>query len=314
MNDAMKDSLCNSCNLRPAFFARTYSGERLCRKCFSLSIESKVKATINKYKMLRFDDRIAVAVSGGKDSLSLLHILVKTEKNQLKSSIIAIIIDEGIQNYRDEALQIAISNCNELRIDYQIISFKDLYGFTLDEIISRRKKNEKQSSCAFCGVLRRKAINYGARLVKANKIATGHTLDDEVQTILLNIFHGDLSRLTKGKPVSEVVHPCFVQKIKPFCEVLERESALYAYVKNIRFQDKPCPYASEALRNDVRSMLNNMEEKHAGTKFTIFKTIEKIRPVLEQITRKKSFGECSNCGEPTSLGLCKACEMLDRVS
>jgi uncharacterized protein (TIGR00269 family) len=314
MIGTMKISLCTSCSLRSAFFARTYSGEKLCKKCFSDSIESKVKETINKYKMLRFDDRIAVAVSGGKDSTNLLHILAKTQKNQLNSSIIAIIVDEGIQNYRDEALEIAISNCTQLGIKHKIVSFKDLYGFTLDEIISRRKKDKTQSSCAFCGVLRRKAINYAARLVKADKIATGHTLDDEVQTVLMNIFHGDLTRLTKGSPVSEVVHSCFVQKVKPFCEVLERESALYAYVKNIRFQDKPCPYASESLRNDVRSMLNYMEEKHAGTKFTVFKTIEKIRPVLEQINRKNSFMECNNCGEPSSSGLCKACEMLNQIS
>jgi uncharacterized protein (TIGR00269 family) len=263
--------------------------------------------------MLRFNDKIAVAVSGGKDSISLLHILSKTQKNQPRSSLVAIIIDEGIENYRDEALAIAVSNCDNLKIDYKIVSFKDLYGLTLDEIILKRKKNEKQSSCAFCGVLRRKAINYAARLVKADKIATGHTLDDEVQTILLNIFHGDISRLTKGNPVSEIVHPCFVQKVKPFCEILERESALYAFVKKIKFQDTPCPYASEALRNDVRSMLNHMEEKHAGTKFTVFQTIEKIRPSLEQMDKKNSFGDCSSCSEPASLGLCKACEMLNRL-
>ena len=310
----MKSNLCTSCNLKPAFFARKYSGEKLCRKCFCNSIESKVKSTIDKYKMLRFDDRIAVAVSGGKDSLSLLHILVKIEKKQLNSSIIAIIVDEGIESYRDEALEIAVSNCNQLEINYHIISFKELFGYTLDEIISRRKKNDKQSSCAFCGVLRRKAINFAARLVKADKIATGHTLDDEVQTNLLNIFHGDLTRLAKGGPVSKIVHPWFIQKIKPFCEVLERESALYAYLKNIRFQDKPCPYSSEALRNDVRSMLNFVEKKHSGTKFTIFKTIERIRPALENINRKNTFRNCNNCGEPASSLICKGCEMLKRIS
>jgi uncharacterized protein (TIGR00269 family) len=313
VKELIKNNLCSACNLRSVFFARSYSGEKLCKNCFSDSIESKVKKTISKYKMFKFDDKIAVAVSGGKDSVSLLHILSKTQKNQPRSSLIAIIIDEGIQNYREEALEIAVSNCNKLKIDYKIVSFKNLYGLTLDEIISRRGENEKKSSCAFCGVFRRKAINYAARLVNADKIVTAHTLDDEVQTILLNIFHGDITRLSKGSPISEIVHPCFIQKVKPFCEILERESALYAYVKNIKFQDTPCPYSSEALRNDVRSMLNYMEEKHAGTKFTVFQTIKKIRPVLYQLNKKNSFGDCSNCGEPASLGLCKACEMLNRI-
>ena len=304
---------CSSCKERTAFFSRSYSGERLCKKCFVDSIESKVKNTINKYKMFRFDDKIAVALSGGKDSLNLLHILAKTEKNQQRASITAIIIDEGIQNYRDEALEIAVSNCKQLGVQFKIVSFKDLYGLTLDEIISKRKKNDRPSSCAFCGVLRRKAINYAARSVDADKIATGHTLDDEVQTILLNIFHGDASRLIKGRPVSAAVHPCFVQKVKPLCEILEKESTLYAYIKNIQFQNTPCPYASEAMRNDVRSMLNFMEQKHAGIKFTVFKTIEKIRPTLYKMDKKNQFRNCYKCGEPSSSDLCKACEMLNQV-
>lgn len=306
--------LCSGCKSRSAFFSRIYSGESLCKKCFMDSIESKVKNTINKYKMFRFDDKIAVALSGGKDSLSLLHILSKTEEKQQNSSIIAVIVDEGIKEYRDEALKIAISNCKQLGVEYKIVSFVDLYGLTLDEIIARRKSNDKLSSCAFCGVLRRKAINYAARLVSANKVATGHTLDDEVQTILLNIFHGDSSKLIKGRPVSDAIHPCFVQKVKPLCEIPEKECALYAYVKNIQFQDIPCPYASEALRNDVRSMLNFIEQKHAGTKFTVFKTMEKIRSSLNQFGKQKFFRNCSRCGEPASSDICKACEMIKRVS
>jgi 3'-phosphoadenosine 5'-phosphosulfate sulfotransferase (PAPS reductase)/FAD synthetase len=73
----MTDSICTVCKQRESFFYRKYSGQRLCRKCFGESVESKVRATITKYHMLEFDDRLAVAVSGGKDSLSLLHILAK---------------------------------------------------------------------------------------------------------------------------------------------------------------------------------------------------------------------------------------------
>ena len=146
---------------------------------------------------------------------------------------------------------------------------------------------------AFCGA---KPSIRGARQVKANKIATGHTLDDEVQTVLMNIFHGDIARLAKEKPVTSEVHPLFVQKIKPFCEIPEKESALYAYVKKIQFQDTPCPYASEALRNDIRGMLNRMEEKHAGTKFTVFKAIERLRPALEETAKKEDFKTCVNVG------------------
>ena len=212
--------------------------------------------------MLSFDDHLAMAVSGGKDSLSLLHILAKLNRFRPKTKLTAVTVDEGIKGYRNEALEIAAANCKQLEIPHHIVSFKELYGFTLDEIVLKaRSRGEKElTACAYCGVLRRKAINAGARQVHANKVATAHTLDDEVQTVLMNIFHGDIMRLAKEKPVTSEVHPLLVQKIKPFCEIPEKESALYAYVKKIEFQDTPCPYASEALRNDIRGMVNRWRQ------------------------------------------------------
>jgi uncharacterized protein (TIGR00269 family) len=262
--------------------------------------------------MLKFDDHLAVAVSGGKDSLSLLHILAKLRSHRPKTVLTAVTVDEGIAGYRDEALEIAAANCQKLGIPHHVVSFKELYGFSLDEIIQRAQSKglTELTACAYCGVLRRKAINAGARQVHSCKVATAHTLDDEAQTVLMNIFHGDVARLAKEKPVSSEVHPLFVQKIKPFCEVPEAESALYAYVKNIRFQDTPCPYASEALRNDVRAMLNCMEAKHAGTKFTVLRSIERLRPALEETSKREGFRTCIECGEPSASDLCKACEML----
>jgi uncharacterized protein (TIGR00269 family) len=308
-------TVCSVCKRRESFFFRPYSGERLCKKCFAESIEAKVRASIAKYRMFNFDDRIAVAVSGGKDSISLLHILAKMERFHPKASLVAVTVDEGIKGYRDEALAIAAANCKKLEIEHHVVSFKELYGFTLDEIVARAKrKGERElTSCAYCGVLRRRALNVAARDVGADKIATAHTLDDEVQTILLNIFRGDVLRLAKEKPVTDEVHPRFVRKGKPFCEIPEKESALYAYVKKIKFQDMPCPYAPEALRNEIRVMLNRMEEKHAGTKFTVFKSIERIRPALDEIAKKADFKECIECGEPASSDLCKACEMLRQI-
>lgn len=311
----MKASICSACKTKDAFYHRLYSGETLCKKCFVQSIEAKVRATITRYHMLRFDDRLAVAVSGGKDSVSLLHIMAKIKRFRPKTSLMAITIDEGIKGYRDEALKIAVENCRKLQVPHVVVSFRELFGFTLDEIIARARERGMMelTSCAYCGVLRRRALNVAARQVKATKIATAHTLDDETQTILMNIFRGDLTRLYKEKPVTSEVHPLLVQKIKPFYEIPEKESALYAYVKKIPFQDTPCPYAGEALRNDIRSMLNRMEEKHAGIKFTVLKTMERLRPAIEITVSKEAFTVCSECGEPSSLALCKTCELLRHV-
>lgn len=266
--------------------------------------------------MLKFDDHLAVAVSGGKDSLSLLHILAKIKRYRPKTVLTVVTVDEGIAGYRDEALEVAAENCKHLKLSHHIVSFKNLYGFTLDEMIqkARSKEDTKLTACAYCGVLRRKAINIGARQVGANKVATAHTLDDEAQTILMNILHGDIMRLAKEKPVTSQVHPLLVQKVKPFCEIPEAESALYAYVKKIKFQDTPCPYASEALRNDVRWMLNRMEAKHAGTKFTVLRSMERLRPALELTAEAEAFKTCVECGEPSAGDLCKTCEMLHQLS
>lgn len=284
----------------------------LCKRCFIQSVEEKTRATIAKYQMFRFDDKIAVAVSGGKDSVSLLHVLAKIELRHPKAQLVAVTVDEGIRGYRDEALKIAAENCEKLDVEHCVVSFKELFGYTFDQMVKRLKCKDdvNLTPCAYCGVLRRKALNMAARKIGADKLATAHTLDDETQTILLNILHGDVFRIAKEKPVTDKVHPKLVQRIKPFCEIPERETALYAYVKGIRFQSTRCPYASEALRNDARMMLNRMEEKHPGIKFTIFKSIEKIRPAIEETAKEIGLDECVECGEPTTDKICRTCQLL----
>ncbi len=265
--------------------------------------------------MFKFDDKIAVAVSGGKDSASLLYILAMFERKYPKAQLIAVTIDEGIQGYRDEALKLAVDNCRRLDIEHHVISFKELYGHTLDQIVGRLRHNDNNglAPCAYCGVLRRKALNIAARKLGVNKIATAHTLDDETQTILMNIFRGDVSLMAKVKPITDEVHPKLIQRIKPFCEIPERETALYSYIKGISFQEEPCPYASDALRNDARRMINDLEKKHPGIKFAVLKFVEKIRPTLKLMLGKEDLKECVACGEPTTNMLCRTCQIQSQM-
>jgi len=306
---------CSLCKEKDAVYKRLYSGEELCAKCFTRTIEDKVKVTIAKHKMFKPDDRIAVAVSGGKDSVTLLHILAKLEKLFPKASLCAVTIDEGIKGYRDEAVKFAVENCSKLGVEHFVTSFKELFGVQLDELVSllhskSRMNSETLSPCAYCGVLRRRALNLAARKAKADRLALAHNLDDEVQTILLNIMHGDAPRIARVKPVLEESHPMFVPRVKPLCEVPEKEIAFYSYMRKTEFQSLPCPYASTAMRNDIRSIINRLEEKHAGTKFTIYKSIERIRPALEAAEKDVKLCACKVCGEPTVGNICKPCEML----
>jgi uncharacterized protein (TIGR00269 family) len=282
-------TLCTLCRRKDAVFGRSYSGEQLCGRCFCKSIEDKVRRAISKYKMLGPKDRIMVAVSGT--------------------------VDEGIRDYRDEALKIAERNCRKLGIDHAVASFKEQYGYELDEIVElvQRRGERGLTPCSYCGVLRRKALNTMAREAGVNKLVTAHSLDDETQTMLLNLIHGDPLRIARSKPVSSLIHPKLVQRVKPLCQVPEKEVAFYAYLSKIEFQCIPCPYAQTALRNDIRSMLNSMEHKHAGTSYTIFNSMERIRPALEAFTEEVKLHNCKMCGEPTVDNLCRPCQLLQEL-
>lgn len=298
---------CVVCNSTETFYVREYEGVPFCRECFKDNFENRVRRTTSNYHMLDVDDHIALALSGGKDSLTLLKVLHKIEKKFPKSRLTAITVDEGIGKYRSEAIDIAGNQCQELGIDHRIISFKELYGYTLDELVLERKLS---FPCSCCGVLRRKAINLIARKVNATKIATAHNMDDEIQTFILNIFHGDVPRIARSEPSLKDPSGMFLPRVKPLAESPEKEVVLYAYATGVDFQTVPCPYASTALRNDIRTMLNRLEEKHVGIKFTIYRSVERLRNLLEASKSDLTLRRCSSCGEPTISDTCEACKML----
>lgn len=283
----------------------------MCPKCFTDSIEERVERTISRFGMFDFDSRIAVAVSGGKDSLSLLHILTGIESKFPRSKVTAITVDEGVKGYRNKALKLASEACESLGVKHIILSFVDLFGFTMDEI-AERIKEEKLTPCSYCGVLRRRALNEAARQIEADRLATAHNLDDMAQSALLNLMRGDTVRLAGMHPAGGELAG-FVRRIKPFCEVPERESTLYAYLNGIEFQDSPCPYAEEAMRTDIRNFLNQMEFKRPGTKFIIYRTALKIIPKVRDEDALPG-GLCLHCGEPTRGDICRVCELLGALS
>ena len=184
---------CSKCSKNDAIYMRQYSGEFLCKICFVKSIEYKVKRTISKFSMIKNSDRVAVAVSGGKDSLALLNILKNTLRG-IDPVLIAITVDEGIQGYRDESLEIARNFCSKIGVENRVVSYSELFGLSMDRAMEIRP-SEKISSCSICGTLRRRAIDLLSESAGANVIATGHNLDDYVQTFLINLFAGDVERI-----------------------------------------------------------------------------------------------------------------------
>lgn len=302
----MDQPTCTRCHTSASIYHRSYSGERLCSGCFTATIRERVQKTISRHDMLYHNSRLAVGVSGGKDSLALLHLLTEIEAKHPNAELIAVSIDEGVGGYRDEALSLASKACKTLGIEHHVKSFKDLFDYNMDEIAARKRE---LAACTYCGVLRRRALNQAAKNIKADRLATAHNLDDMAQTALLNFLRGDLKRLTMMHPAGKD-QPGFVRRIKPYSEVPERESAFYAYLKGLEFQNLPCPYASEAMRNDIRIFLNRMEEKRPGIKFTIYRTALKLASEHHILTA----GNCKRCGEPTTSQICRTCQLLEQLS
>lgn len=294
---------CDRCE-NPVAYTRKYSGEKLCSNCFSNSILRKTAKTISKYKMIQNDELVAVAVSGGKDSLALLKIMNQMAANH-NFRIKAITIDEGIPGYRNEALEIVRQFCEEQNVDFKVYSYKELFELSLDEALSLRE-NEKTSSCSICGTLRRRAMEYAAKDIGANVIATGHNLDDTLQTFVINMLSGDTSKVGWMNPDTT---GNTLRKIKPFCEIYESEIVFYAFVNNIPFQSEPCPHMNEGIRTEIREFLNSLENQHSGIKNNLYQSILKVSQVVKDSNQKQK-GVCEKCGNECTGTTCSVCNMV----
>lgn len=269
----------------------------------------KARKAISKWKMLQRTDRIVVAVSGGKDSAVLLSVLVEIQSRFPESDIITVTLNEGKAEDR-ERIQIVTKLTQQLGVDHVVSSYRELFSVTLDEVVARaRDTNSPLSPCSFCGVLRRQGLNILARKINADKLALGHNLDDEVQSMLMNLIRGDLQRLSRSSPVQEAILPQLVPRIKPLYYIPEEDIALYAQCLGLPSQTNPCSYHDQSLRSEIRSWLNSFEERHPGTKYNLYATISRIITALQN-QPQEDIGVCSTCGEPTSIDICAPCSLL----
>ncbi len=298
---------CDRCKKRSVVFVR-YSGAHLCEEHFSGFVEKRVKQEFRRQADLRGRKRIAVAVSGGKDSTVVLHLLDQIIGARKDLALCAITVDEGISGYRASSIPIISQNCSELGIEHRIVTFRELFGLTMDEVAS---KSRELSTCSYCGVLRRAAMNRAAREWNATYLATGLNLDDTAQSILMNFARGDVERLARLGPHRRV-QPGLVPRIQPLRTIPESETTLYAMIKHFKWHDLECPYAPEALRNDYRSAVNQLEDKYPGTKYSILKSYDEMLPAIEKLYPQAKLGTCE-CGEPTISKRCKACELVDSL-
>ncbi|MHA1664210.1 MAG: TIGR00269 family protein [Candidatus Njordarchaeales archaeon] len=287
----------------PIYFKRD-AKRFFCKDEFIKYFEKKVMKTINKWRMLRRDSKIAVAVSGGKDSMTLLHVLYKIEQ-RFPSQLVIVHLDEGIAGYSDIAGKLVKKTAEELNIPLYSASYKGLFNFTIDEIGHMYKKKKMLAPCTFCGVWRRWGLNYLALKAEADRLATAHCLDDEAQTILMNVLRGAFKNLLKLQLYPKEA-PNIVPRIKPFREIPEKEVVLYATLKNIPYVDIPCPYARFGQRWDIRTWLYEQEMQYPGTLYNILSFHRQLLESLKNIKIQEEVKKCKICGYPSSSDICKA--------
>jgi uncharacterized protein (TIGR00269 family) len=298
-----KPMKCDRCQ-NTAAYSRKYSGENLCSQCFSDSILRKTAKTISKFNMIQNDELVCVAVSGGKDSLALLHVLSNMSQNH-NFRIHAITIDEGISGYREEALEIVKKFCNDLGVNHDVYSYKELFDLTLDESLKLRGE-EKTSSCSICGTFRRRAMDHAAKDIGADVVATGHNLDDVLQTFIINTLSGDTNKIGWMDP--DTLNNS-LRKIKPFCEIYESEIVFYAFTNNLPFQTEPCPHMNEGIRTDIREFLNKLETSHSGIKNSMYRSVLRVSQIMRESNYKEKT-KCVNCGNECTGKICSVCKMI----
>ena len=299
---------------KDSIFFKRYEGRAYCKDCFVHQVEKNVKHTIGTNKLIKKYDKIAVAVSGGKDSCFLLYILNKIFKNVKNIELFAILADEGIKGYRNKSLETAKKLCGQLGIKYHVVNYKDEFGYSVDEIV-KKISHDKSKICTYCGVLKRYLLNKEARKIGATKLAVGHNLDDEAESVIMNIIRGDMNRFLKlGAYPILIKDKKFIPRIKPIRNLTEEEIVLYNKINKISFYHRRCPYSYDNVRRDVKNLINELEHKYPGTKYQIVRFYDKLKPILiKQMKLDGKMNYCKICKEPTSRDVCKVCELLKRL-
>lgn len=297
---------CSKCGKEAVYFQR-HSNRFLCKRHFIEDFERRVKLSVNKFKMIDREDRVAIALSGGKDSTTLTFTLKKLYGHIRGLEFFAITVDEGIKNYREKTVEVAEKICRELEIEHLVVSFKDNFGMTLDDIV---KVGDKKP-CTYCGVFRKYLLNKTAKELGATKLATAHNLDDEAQTILMNFINADVERLARLIP--QKIQEGLVMRIKPFREIYEREVVVYGFLNDLPLIFDECPYSETPVRAPVRDFLYDFERRYPGRKISVLRSLEKLLPTLHLMFPQKDLNRCEKCGEPTPKKVCQACNLLSEI-
>ncbi|XP_022704773.1 cytoplasmic tRNA 2-thiolation protein 1-like [Varroa jacobsoni] len=301
--------LCTKCSTRKACLKRPKTGDPLCKECFFEAFEEEIHWTITTFKLFNPGEYVAIAASGGKDSTVLAHVIkLLNDRYGYGIRLVLLSIDEGITGYRDDSLETVKRNEHQYNIPLKILSYKDLYGWTMDKIVAAIGK---RSNCTFCGVFRRQALDRGAMQLGVTKMVTGHNADDIAETVIMNILRGDIARLRRCTSIV-TGSDGLIPRSKPFKYTYEKEIVMYAHFKKLDYFSTECIYSPNAYRGHARAYIKNLELQDPLAILNIIYSGE-CMDVRDDV-RLPSKRTCKRCGYISSQEVCKACVMLEGLN
>lgn len=311
---------CEKCQKERVAARRSRGGIAMCKACFCDDLEDEVHSLIVRERLIVRGDRIALAVSGGKDSTALAHVVKRlNDRHGYGAELFLLSIDEGIVGYRDESIATVRRNAAQYGLPLKVVSFSELFSTTMDSVAQR---TGGRNTCTFCGVFRRQAFDRGAIELGCTKVATGHNADDTAETVLMNLLRGDSPRLHRCRGAQSGGEGGCLPRIKPFIGLTEREIVFYAHFQKLDFFATECKYAVSAYRGHARNFLKRLETVspsavldivHSGDAFHVSQATHSDDIEAAAGAPQATHRACPRCGYMTSQELCQACSLLETL-
>lgn len=303
---------CRKCSEKAAINMRHHK-LALCSTHFLEWVPNQVDHTIRKYQMFTRQERILLAVSGGKDSLSLWDVLC-----HLGYSVDGLYIGLGIDagtTYSSDSEKFIHEFVSSRNLNLLVIDVEKEYGKNVPEMWECTHRG-RLKPCSICGIVKRHIMNRIAREKNYDVLLTGHNLDDEAAVLFSNTLNWIPGYLVRQSPILENDRPGVVRKAKPLCQMYERETAAYALLRGINYIYAECPFADGSNTLYYKELLNQLENDRPGSKLSFYLSFLHAKenglfapqadPDLEKIH------PCPNCGQvTTSPGTCTFCRLIN---
>ena len=294
---------CTRCREKAELALRSHNAA-FCRACFLVYFQRQVEKTIRRDNMFTHDDRVLVAVSGGKDSLALWDVLIG-QGYHTEGLYLAL----GIGKYSAQSQEKTEAFAKQRQVNLRVVQLEqEAVTVPFAAQFTRRMP------CAACGTMKRHYFDQAAYGGGFNVLATGHNLDDEAARLLSNVMHWESEYLARQKPVLEPSHPKFVRKVRPLYKQSELETAAYTFFRGIDHIIEECPNSEGASQLFYKEMINRMETKMPGTKRNfVQKFMRSAQPLFDSFENNSPPRECEQCGMPSFAPVCAFCNLVSEV-